>query len=606
MRSKIVRIPEKRPSPRAERGIGLLLAFVVLILAAGYVLTSFLSPTSIKLAQDRQYTEILNRAREVLIASSVSAAGASERPGDMRRPDVVADTGPTKNYNGDSETGCFDRTKVNALPLIVDNANARCLGRLPWRSFGMSNEGISENDPTGIAPWYAVSGNLAFQACLNYLNSDLLDFSYVGFRCPAAGTSLPFPWLTIRDATGAVLSNRVAFVIIVPGPAINGQSRQPAPNLAGPNQYLDAVTVTVTSVTPDCASPPCNLTYSNADLDDDFIQADSNQTFNDRLIYVTIDELMAKIEDRAGKEIRASIQRFRDTNGMGGTAGTFPWLAPFANPNVEANYKATLGTRVGLIPYHEIGQEFETEFSWKITGGTFGSFAGTTVTSIVVSNAANLTVTNGYCIWTNMRSVKCHGDIPFPDATKPTIARRHVEIEYPSGWTNSTVTLSLATATTFNRRQIQRNGSLNSCLPTPLIGCVVVRDFDIGGNLLGEGSLLRGTGSLQVAGIRLYPELPAWVVDNQWHHTAIAVIGTGWTPGNNACPCITVNLDGNAERDDIKFLVMIAGKKLSGRTRPSANPDDYFDSGNNRMITAGQIFDRQTVLTDTFNDRLYY
>ena len=601
MRSKIVRIPEKRPSPRAERGIGLLLAFVVLILAAGYVLTSFLSPTSIKLAQDRQYTEILNRAREVLIASSVSAAGASERPGDMRRPDVVADTGPTKNYNGDSETGCFDRTKVNALPLIVDNANARCLGRLPWRSFGMSNEGISENDPTGIAPWYAVSGNLAFQACLNYLNSDLLDFSYVGFRCPAAGTSLPFPWLTIRDATGAVLSNRVAFVIIVPGRANNGQSRPPPPNLAAPNQYLDAVTVTVTSVTPDCATPPCNLTYSNADLDDDFIQGDASQTFNDRLIYVTIDELMAKIEDRAGKEIRAGIQRFRDT--YGAPNGTYPWLAPFADPTIDdpngiSNYKAVVGTRVGLVPFYKVGQRFDTEFSWQITGGTF---SGTPVMQALVKNG--MIMTNGKCLWTNLRGVNCFGDIANP---VPGVARRRVEIEYPTSWTNTTITATQASATSHTIRQVLRNGSLASCLTTTLVGCVVVSDYDVAGNLLSTGKLLSGTGTLQTSRIRLYPEFPAWVLDNHWHQFAVAAMGLGWIPGGSACPCLTIKLDGNLERSDVKLVVITAGKKLSGQTRPSAMPSDYFDSTNNRNLTTGQTFDRQSVLTNTFNDRLYY
>ena len=525
----------------------------------------------------------------------------------MARPDVVADTAATKNYNGDAETGCFDRSKANGLPLIIDQVNIRCLGRLPWRTFGLSNDAYSENDPTGIAPWYAVSGNLAFQKCLDYLNSDILDFSYVGFICPVISgvpaVSLPFPWLTVRDAKGVVLSDRVAFVIIVAGTAINGQSRPPAPNLAGPDQYLDSALVTVTSVTPDCASPPCNLTYSNADLDNDFIQAEFSETFNDRLIYVTIDELMAKIEERAGKEIRASVQRFRDSNGVGGGVGTFPWLAPFVDPSNNLNYKAVLGTRVGLVPNYALGQEFETEFSWLITGGTIGAFSGTTVNAAVVRVGA---ISNGYCSWSNMRGVKCHGDIANPDVTKPNIVRRHVEIEYPTSWTNSTVTVSLASATSYNTRQVSRSGSLAACLATSLVGCVVVSDFDSDGNLLGKGSLLSGTGVLRTTGIRLYPELPAWVVDNRWHQFAVGAMGAGWIPGSSACPCLTINVDGNPERADVKLLVMMAGKKLSGKSRPSSNASDYFDSANNQNVATSQIFDRRSVLTDVFNDQLHY
>ncbi len=203
-----------------QRGLGLLLTFVILILAAGYVLTSFLSPSSVRLAQDRQYADILNRSREVIIAATVSASGASERPGNMPRPDVVADTAATKNYNGDAETGCFDQSKPNGLPLIIDQVNVRCLGRFPWRTFGFSNNSFSENDPTGMMPWYAVSGNLAFQRCLEFINSDILAFSFTGHICPVDGigtpTSLPYPWLSVRDARGVVISDRVAFVLVVP------------------------------------------------------------------------------------------------------------------------------------------------------------------------------------------------------------------------------------------------------------------------------------------------------------------------------------------------------------------------------------------------------
>ena len=587
------------PSLLSQRGIASLLTFVVLILAAGYVLTSYLSPTSIKLAQDKQYVSILNVARDAVIAATVSVSGAAERPGNMPRPDVVADSAATKNYNGDAETGCFDQSKPGGLPLIIDHANVRCLGRLPWRTLGLSGESFSENDAPGQMPWYAVSGNLAFQLCLEHLNSDIIAFTYAGYICPAP-TSLPYPWLTVRDARGSVLSNRVAAVIIVPGPAINGQSRPPAPNLAGPNQYLDSATVTVTSVTADCPAPPCTFTFSNADLDNDFIQADPSPTFNDRLIYITIDELMAKIEQRAGQEIRASVERFRDQ------FGTFPWLAPHGNPSVAANYDAFIGTRVGLIPFYTNGQEFTTEFSWRITGGTIETTLGTVVDNVVRNTAPSLVVSNGECTWTNMKTVNCIGNIFNP---VPGVARREVQIEYPTSWTNVVATSLPATATKFTTRQVERpaGGSFAACLTTSLIRCVIVRDYNAAGGLIGDGSLRTGSGSLTTSGIRLYPGFPEWVTDNHWHEFALGAIGPGWVAGGGAaCPCLSTNLDGNPERSDVKFLVMMAGGLLAGQSRPSAIVNDYFDSTNNRDIATALTFDRQSAASVSFNDQLYY
>ena len=585
------------------------MTFVVLILAAGYVLTSYLSPTSVRLAQDRQFTDVLNLTREAVISATVSASGASERPGNMPRPDVVADTVATKNYNGDAETGCFDQSKSNGLPLIIDHINIRCLGRFPWRSFGLSNTSFSENDPTGTMPWYAVSGNLAFQRCVEFLNPDILAFSYTGHICPADSgvtpTSLPYPWLTVRDGRGVVLSNRVAVVIIVPGPAINGQMRPTSPNLLGPNQYLDSVTITVTNVTAECPGPPCTLTFNNADLDNDFVQTDRSESFNDRLIYITIDELMEKIEIRAGQEIRASVQRFRQQ------FGSYPWLAPFNNPSIANYYKAVTGTRVGLVPIHQISQQFETEFSWRITNGNLEVFPGTVDADVVRNDVLRSAITNGKCKWNGMVAVECEGEILVPESIKkPNVRKRIVQIEYPVSWDASvvSVTHSPATATTVTTRSVIRpNGSLAKCLLVGLTRCVIVTDYDASGNVVGKGSLRFGTGSLTISKIRLYPDLPAWVTENRWHEFAIGAIALGWVPGAaGVCPCLTVNLDGGVERSDVSFLVLMAGAKLTRQARPSANPNDYFDSAYNRDVVGGQTFERQTTPTGSFNDRLYY
>ena len=581
-----------------------MLSFVLLILGLGFVLSGYLSPAGIRLAQDKQYAEILSRTREAVIAFVVAESGPSQTPGQLPRPDVVANTASTKTYDGVAESGCFDQSKANGLPLIIDDPKVRCIGRFPWRNYGLSSVTSNENDPTGTMPWYAVSANLSLQGCFEFFNSDTINFSHTADTCPAHGVgppdSLPYPWLTVRDARGVVLSDRVAVVIIVPGPPLNGQSRPPAPNLGGANQYLDSITVTVTNVTPECPGPPCTLTFNNADLDNDFIQAEPSATFNDRLIYITIDEIMAPIEARAGQEIRASVERFRTQY------GSYPWLAPYADPNIAASYVAAVGTRSGLIPFYRTGQSFQSDFTWSVTGGTID--VSGTVNLNEVRNALHSIVSNGTCVWRTAKTVECSGDIPNPDPTKPTVVRRNVQIEYPPAWTNQVVTTTAATATTFTTRQVTRaNGSLAGCLTTSIVRCVIVRDYSAAGNLIGDGELRVGTGSLTTSKIRMYPELPDWIMINRWHSLAVGVIASGWVPGAaGACPCLSAKLDGTVERNDLRFLVMMAGATLAGQTYPRASLNDYFDNANNRNIAAGQAFDRQSARSAVFNDNLFF
>jgi hypothetical protein len=86
-------------------------------------------------------------------------------------------------------------------------------------------------------------------------------------------------------------------------------------------------------------------TYNNSDSDglpdaapcgapaEDFIvypdsrtTAAANDSFNDRLIYVTIDELMPKVERRVLGDAAVGLESYRTTHGR------YPWLSPFQDP----------------------------------------------------------------------------------------------------------------------------------------------------------------------------------------------------------------------------------------------------------------------------------
>jgi hypothetical protein len=286
---------------------------IILVLGASYLFMREFNRSSSQTERNRITAAALAEAKEALIAYAVSRTGPNQRPGDLVLPDYFASTETPPDYDGQSDGGCLDVSKPTGLPLInppttiMARSNMRCLGRLPWRTLRMSVPSPTENDTAGVIPWYAVSVNLTDPECLAKLNPLVLSAAYVGYGC--GSVTLPHPWLTVRDANGNVVSSRVAAIILVPGPPLAGQSRPSLP-LGSVDQYLDSVTIPAA-----CTAPCVPGTYSNADLDNDFIMGATSTTFNDRLIYITIDELMPMIINRVVGEIRARLGDFFTSHG---------------------------------------------------------------------------------------------------------------------------------------------------------------------------------------------------------------------------------------------------------------------------------------------------
>jgi len=85
----------------------------------------------------------------------------------------------------------------------------------------------------------------------------------------------------------------VAFIVFAPGTALAGQNR----SNPGANNFLDSFNV----------QGQGNI--SNAVNDLRFVKAKETSTFNDRLIYMTIDELMPKLERRVLNELRILLNQ---------------------------------------------------------------------------------------------------------------------------------------------------------------------------------------------------------------------------------------------------------------------------------------------------------
>lgn len=327
-----------------QKGIILIIFAVVLVLAAMAYLINVFDPVALRAARDDKSVQFLAQAKQDLISYSVSRAASGERPGDMPRPDYFAATEipPAYDYDGTTDTGCIDATSATGLPLILSSVNMRCLGRLPWRTIGLTISDSSQSDPAGNMPWYAVSGNLVDPGCAKFINPKLVDLPYAGYVCNS-DVATSYPWLTVRDSSGNIISNQVAVVLMLPNGILSGQTRPVAP-LGAVSNYLDVVTVPA-----GCTAPCVPGTYNNADFDNDFIippPITAGSTANDRLVYITIQELMSAIERRATQEAAVQLKRYYTNSNATAASRFYPYAANLG----DANNACVDTNKAGLIP----------------------------------------------------------------------------------------------------------------------------------------------------------------------------------------------------------------------------------------------------------------
>jgi hypothetical protein len=225
---------------------------------------------------------------------------------------------------------------------------ARCFGRFPWKSMGLP-VGDAGDDVDSLVPWIIVSPNLVTSAaCLPNLHPSALAQPYAGYACSGA---VPYPWITVRDARGNIVSDRVAVALIIPGVRMQGQVRGPA---AAPNQYLDTVTINA-----GCPAPCQPGTYNNAE----FAHPDGQPTtliqapvdakaaqrlgyfaqpynFNDQVAFITVEDLMKALEARARLEVRRQLEAFKLARGY----------FPFAADLTSTTGTCVNGQRLGRLP----------------------------------------------------------------------------------------------------------------------------------------------------------------------------------------------------------------------------------------------------------------
>lgn len=525
------------PHRQAQSGAAFIIMLVILVMGISAFFVGTTSKMTLQIARNNQSNDLLVQAKEVVIGYAVNGTGSSQRPGDLLRPDVLGEGTP--NYDGTSD-GCLNFNNApSGLPTapIPAATDLRCLGRLPWKDYGMSVNTSSQNDSLGVMPWYAAAPNVMDDTLL--FNSELLN--------KTTG------WLTVRDMNGNVLSNRVVFIIIIPGSVISGQSRPPAPNLAGADQYLDSITV------PNGCTAPCVPgVYKNADLDNSFIMGgehrwitvngqqieDATYQFNDRLLYVTIDELMPLIEKRIAREVKACLDDYAAVSN-----DKYPWASPVSD---TTDYFGKKDVRFGRIP------------SARLNVLTNNSDILSFIDALNQLQAA-LNIYNSSHTGTNLNNLKDAGEI-LKNASDPA----------PSGISNSVENSAHdAGQTADNLSSSPSNSTLNS----------IQNDLNDAYSGLDNDNLIDGGMRDAWRCALLSTQGNYW--DN-WKNLFFYQLASGYKPGTStpscgsSCLSIIGTGNPNSGSGEYRATITLAGKILPTQTNPRlpTQRTDYLEASN--------------------------
>jgi hypothetical protein len=289
-----------------QQGAALILFAVLLFLVTTAAFFTYFDSSQYKVERERRTLEALVDAKTALIGWSVAHP---QYLGILPFPDRSIDG----DYDGNSD--CVSAAMLEYPHLLGKFPHVAQTAPCVGTAIGIASDAI---DGYGERLWYAVSRNL--------IRTSVVTGSLV--INPGVADAPTYPWLIVRDKQGQIISSRVAAVIIAPGPPVGAQNR--TGGLAGPAAYLDTVTI-------------AGNTYSNADSTvpyEDFIMAEDMQRvspvhptyqqpyeFNDRLIYITIDELLKALESRVIREAANALRTYYTASAAVAENRFFPYAS---------------------------------------------------------------------------------------------------------------------------------------------------------------------------------------------------------------------------------------------------------------------------------------
>ena len=607
-----------------QRGAALLtLLMAVVLVSCAILLDGPRQAPPARWQRDAITTRSLFDAKQALIAWSVTlspVAGQGIAPGLLPFPDRRRDG----NYDGKGDCVTFG---LNASHL---------LGRLPWAGDATPCPrmalSIQVRDGAGEALWYAVSRNLLSRGRGGPVNPDM-----------AIPGRSDYPWITLRNARGEVIAGpsrsgapAVAALIIAPGAPLAGQDRGAAAPKAA--EFLDRFPVGAVTFDnadadgcPDAGTAPCTYPSSG----EEFLvypEAAAGGAFNDRLMHITVAELMRAVEKRVLGEAAMALTAYRDAFGV------YPWLAQTPGPGAGVSptapaFKSNLA-RAGRLPMHLPGEVFSTRFegSWNFIDSTPTTAARHTGDVTLVpprahgmSGSMQVSADAGRCLWSDWTGGECTGSQTISAYYRSDLGVAVTRtVEYSFAVADKTPRVSPPTSNDVRRRTLSVAGNHLPASPSP--GWSIRITDDNGLNRGQRDTFIDADtgGQITLGGIRydlsvVYDdaddrrdELPEWFARNNWHHFVFAAFSRDAVAGGNAdgdgdCStpvntCLELNASGKPGRSDVRALVISSGVQLAYQDRSIGDCDgdgvtddvlcSYLEGDNSNRAT--------TVLADTY------
>ena len=660
---------------RRQSGFVLLLIVVGLVIVGGAAVLFGISQSAAR----RQYVDPVVAQNAALAKDTLDAAkqalfqyvlsppgGVPLRPGVLPTPDSLAYKLVVGDgvYDGIEDNKCLGNTGTGLPGISGSNSTLkRCLGRIPWKTLNLALGDVAPDDPTGAIPWLAISANLVlYDNCLKVFNSDVAALvSPVTLSCPSITgppypqpTSLPHPWLSVRDGKGQILSDKVAAVLILPGPAIQTETRNQSRPAGNPTDYLDSVQLPL-----GCASG-CTV-YDNGSLNNDVVQIplgtrypddaeDLNKRgqlvpFNDVLVYITVDELMYYVEQRVLRQMSKSLKEFKSDPTTGFTS--YPWMAPLTTALVdETSLYSQAGTIFGAFPFmteYLAGTTlpfYRTGFGWALSGAT-ESLSWISINGSTTSSTLCYQISTFPAIWIrNSLQGSLNGStsfggpfasntgVPSNAGTCKWLGTSQVSCEYDAGTSSRQFNLYSTQTRCNNGTPILGTDSLSvkrkvillpvcispnvnyqsatvsmqhqwtwQCANMNQSAIVSVEDTISNintpyGKLPRIANLTSGgsTQGILVSGITYNPIMPYWFYENRWYLTAFSARSPALAPQPTTNPCGGATSLSVADVDGRDAVVLLAGRAANGQIRPSNKVNDYLE-GKNQTASSTCIFE---------------
>ena len=546
----------------------ILIAFLLALLASSYMVKSLQGVTA-QSKQDEKTMQALNEAKATLIAWSVSHQYS---PGQMPWPD----RGTDGNYDGSSDcvtTPYQNSYLLGQLPHLP--TTSPCLDPNTGLNIyaGLSTyPGLGQvfTDAQGNRIWYAVSKNLVY------------DYETSTAPIINPGISNTSTWLKVLDRNGRLISDRVAVVLMAPGIPLANQNRS---GIAGANAYLDAFEIGLASYN--------NHTY--AITANEFVMGEDSKhvtesdmtftkpyLFNDKLVYITIDELIYALEKRVLLETKKSLTSFHSTNNFYPFAAS---LGSTSNPN-----QCTDGNLRGLLPTNNPSNYACSCTLGRVCTCNFGvvsSIAFTRTTSTFVASGTNRPTGACSVSATDLRTCTCNGE--------GSCKRSTGAVQF------SCNACGRCAATVNGTNRISSNGTFitatGACSNTAHLTTCTINNTSTGTFTLGACNNNQTIKSKpNIDGL-----LPAWFTTNEWEKYIVYAVSSDCTSSGNCSnntspPKIKVGINENVNA--------IAATSLAN-SNGSCSVASYLSSiENNNIVTSNGLQDNiyQKTLPKTLNN----